>query len=67
MCEKSLERPHAFYMHWYDRRTLPDFRTPKGFPAQISTAFPEGNQDLADKVYEDLLDLLIYACRKDIE
>jgi hypothetical protein len=56
-----VARAQAFYRQWLKKITLSVERPSKEMPVHVSTAFPEGNQDRSDKIYEDILDLFIYA------
>jgi hypothetical protein len=63
----SVARAQALYDYWFEKRTLPIERPPKSAPAHISSAFPGGGQDHCNKIYEDLLDLFIYAQHHEVE
>jgi hypothetical protein len=56
-----LARAHALYILWTKKGNIPVERPPKDLPVHKSTALLSGGQDRSDKIYEDLLDLFIYA------
>jgi hypothetical protein len=53
-----LIRAEALYKHWCSKRNIPVVSTPRGLPRPTSTVYPKGS---TNGVYEDLLDLFIYA------
>nr|BAQ25468.1 hypothetical protein [Neocamarosporium betae] len=66
-CLISLTRAQALYNHWLKKKNLPIKTASKKLPPHISTAFPP-NSSLTrpDRMYEDLLDLFVYAQHADV-